>query len=203
MLKPASPETSVFADCTCDAMKAEPPEPSETSPERDLAEVLSSSFFRLKHHPRLRRLLMHRIRLDRCLQLQILGKNLSRPEIGELGEILAAKHLRQHGRRVLFRNYRGLHRGEVDIVARHGQILTFVEVKTRTSTAFGRPADAVNAEKQRLIQRGAQDWLRQLGNPRLSFRFDIAEVILIPGEVPYIHIIDNAFVLPDSSTSGR
>jgi putative endonuclease len=184
-------------------MKAEPPEPSETSPERDLAEVLSSSFLRLKHHPRLRRLLMHRIRLDRCLQLQILGKNLSRPEIGELGEILAAKHLRQHGRRVLFRNYRGLHRGEVDIVARHGQILTFVEVKTRTSTAFGRPADAVNAEKQRLIQRGAQDWLRQLGNPRLSFRFDIAEVILIPGEVPYIHIIDNAFVLPDSSTSGR
>lgn len=184
-------------------MEAEPPESAEAAPERDLESVLSSSFFRLMQHPRLRRFLMHCTSLDRCQPLKILGKDLSRPEIGELGEILAAKHLRQLGRKVLFRNYRGVHRGEVDIVARHGQTLTFVEVKTRTSTAFGRPADAVNAEKQRLIQRGAQDWLRQLGNPRLSFRFDIAEVILIPGEVPYIHLIENAFVLPDSSTRGR
>lgn len=184
-------------------MEAEPPEPTEAAPERDLGSVLSSGFSSLKQHPRLRRLLMHRTRLDRCLPLKILGKDLSRPEIGELGEILAAKHLRQLGRKVLFRNYRGLHRGEVDIVARHGQTLTFVEVKTRTSAAFGRPADAVNAEKRRLIQRGAQDWLRQLGNPRLSFRFDIAEVILIPGEVPYIHLMENAFVLPDSYTGGR
>lgn len=146
---------------------------------------------------------MHCIRLDRCLPLQLLGRRLSRPEIGELGEILTARYLRQHGRQVLCRNYCGRHRGEVDIVARQGKTLTFVEVKTRTSTAFGRPADAVNAEKQLLIQRGGLDWIRQMGNPRLRFRFDIAEVILIHGEVPRIHIIENAFGLPDSSTAGR
>jgi len=61
-------------------------------------------------------------------------------------------------------------------VARHGDTLTFVEVKTRRSGAYGRPADAVTADKQRLIVRGAQDWLRLLGNPRITLRFDIAEV---------------------------
>lgn len=124
-------------------------------------------------------------------------------EIGQLGEHLAAKHLRQNGRRILYRNYHGLHRGEVDIVARHGQTLTFVEVKTRTSSGFGRPADAVNQDKQRLIQRGSLDWLRLLGNPRITIRFDIVEVLLIRGEVPKLNIIENAFSLPDSSMAGR
>jgi putative endonuclease len=91
----------------------------------------------------------------------------------------------------------------VDIVARHGDVLTFVEVKTRTSSAFGRPADAVTPDKQRLIQRGALAWLRLLGNPKIKFRFDILEVLLIPGELPRLHIIENAFQMPDASTAGR
>jgi putative endonuclease len=124
-------------------------------------------------------------------------------EIGLMGEHIAARWLSTHGRSVLYRNYRGVNRGEVDIVARHRDVLTFIEVKTRTSTAFGRPADAVGPDKQRLIQRGAQDWLRLLDQPRIKFRFDIAEVILIEGELPHIHIIENAFQLPDSSMSGR
>jgi putative endonuclease len=132
-----------------------------------------------------------------------MGRRLSRPEVGLLGELLAVRHLTLHGRRVLYRNYRSLHRGEVDIVARHGSVLTFVEVKTRTSSAFGRPADAVNRQKQQLIQRGAQDWLRRLGSPRLRIRFDIVEVLLIPGEVPRLHVIEDAFGLPDCSVTGR
>lgn len=155
-------------------------------------------------HPRLRRVLLWtQASLNRRYQPLLLGTPLSTFEIGWLGEQLAAGWLRRKGRRVLFQNYRGANRGEVDIVARHGDVLTFVEVKTRTSTAFGRPADAVTPDKQRLIQRGAQDWLRLLGHPKIKFRFDIAEIVLITGELPQPHIMENAFQLPDSSLAGR
>jgi putative endonuclease len=139
----------------------------------------------------------------RLFRRRLAGRVMNRSEIGRLGEWIAARWLSAHGRRVLYRNYSGVNRGEVDIVARHRDVLTFVEVKTRTSTAFGRPADAVGTDKQRLIQRGAQDWLRLLGHPRIKFRFDIAEVVLIEGELPQVHVIENAFQLPDSSTAGR
>ena len=169
----------------------------------NLPTPLDGLISRLRHHPRLRQFLLRFIPLNQPFSGRLLGVKLSRQEIGQLGELLAAKHLKSHGRHVLFRNYRGLHRGEVDIVARHGQTLSFVEVKTRTSTAFGRPADAVNQDKQQLIQRGALDWLRQLGNPRIAVRFDIAEVILIPDELPRLQVIEAAFSLPDSSLAGR
>ena len=131
------------------------------------------------------------------------GRRMSSRELGEMGEMVAARWLAWHGRKVLYCNYRGRNRGEVDIVARHGTVLTFVEVKTRTSTAFGRPADAVGPDKQRLIQRGALDWLRLLGNPTLKMRFDIAEVVLVEGRSPQVQVIENAFQLPDSSVAGR
>jgi len=139
----------------------------------------------------------------RLCHRRLAGRKMDRAEIGRMGELIAVRWLSTHGRRVLYRNYRGVNRGEVDIVARHRDVLTFIEVKTRTSTAFGRPADAVGPDKQRLIQRGAQDWLRLLGHPRIKFRFDIAEVVLIEGELPRVHIIENAFQLPDSSMAGR
>lgn len=156
-----------------------------------------------RRHPALRGLLLRFVPLYRRSSLRLLGVRLSRAETGLLGELLAARHLQEKGREILRRNHRGPHRGEVDIVARHGDVLTFVEVKTRTSSAFGRPADAVTADKQRLIQRGALDWLRLLGNPRIAIRFDIAEVLLVDGEVPRINLIENAFTLPDSSMAGR
>ncbi len=119
------------------------------------------------------------------------------------GEILAAQWLRLHGRKILQRNHDSLFGGELDIVARHGQVLTFVEVKTRTQTSHGRPADAVNPKKRQLIQQGAVDWLRLLGKPRLTFRFDIVEVILKAGEPPRLNLIENAFTLPDAALTGR
>lgn len=128
---------------------------------------------------------------------------MERGEIGALGEELAAAWLRKNGRKVLYRNFRAPHGGEVDIVCRHKDVLAFVEVKTRTSEAFGRPADAVNADKQRLIQRGAQEWLRLLGRPKIKFRFDIAEVLLTEGELPKVGVIENAFQMPDNSLAGR
>lgn len=156
-----------------------------------------------RRHRLVRGVLLRFVPLYRRFSLRLLGFRMSRAEIGLLGECLAARHLQEKGRLLLHRNYRGPRRGEVDIVARHGEVLTFVEVKTRTSAAFGRPADAVTADKQRLIQRGAQDWLRLLGNPRTAIRFDIAEVLLVDGEVPRVNVIENAFSLPDSSMAGR
>jgi putative endonuclease len=116
--------------------------------------------------------------------------------IGAWGEHLAALWLRRHGRKVLYRNYRAPKGGEVDIVCRHGGILTFVEVKTRTGTAFGRPADAVGAQKERLVLRGARSWLRLLPEPsEIPTRCDIVEVVLTEGEKAHIQVIEGAFVL--------
>ncbi|MEN3940596.1 YraN family protein [Prosthecobacter sp. SYSU 5D2] len=150
-----------------------------------------------------RRALAWKVRLHSPYEPMLFGHRLTRAEVGIAGELLAAKWLGRHGRKVLKCNHDGVFGGELDIVARHGEVLTFVEVKTRTQTAHGRPADAVNAEKRQLIRQGALAWLRLLGNPKIAFRFDIVEVLLIPGEKPAIHVIENAFTLPDYLLTGR
>jgi putative endonuclease len=118
-------------------------------------------------------------------------------EIGEAGERLAATFLWCEGMKILYRNYRAPKGGEVDIVARDRDTLVFCEVKTRTSTAFGRPAEAVGVEKQALVARGALSWLRLLGMPDIRFRFDVVEVVLEEGEKPSINRIEEAFALPE------
>ena len=118
-------------------------------------------------------------------------------EMGRAGEELAAKYLRKNGHKILYRNFRASHGGEVDIVCRDRQHneLVFVEVKTRSSEEFGRPFDAVDQEKRRLILRGAMTWLKMLDMPDIVFRFDVIEV-LMPKEV--IRHIANAFQLPEN-----
>lgn len=121
------------------------------------------------------------------------GQALGHLEIGELGERVAVDFLRAEGRRVLYRNFRAPRGGEVDIVARDGEVLSFVEVKTRTSEEFGRPLDAVDREKEALIERGADEWLRLLGTREVPWRFDVVEVILREGELPKVHVVRDAF----------
>lgn len=121
-----------------------------------------------------------------------------RHALGRRGEELAARHLRKLGRKVLYRNFRARGGGEVDLVCRHGQILVFAEVKTRSfRSAFSRPADAVDREKEKLVARGGLAWLRLLGKPDIVFRFDIVEVFLVPGEEPEVRVLEAAFVLPE------
>ena len=68
--------------------------------------------------------------------------------LGWVGEKEAAKFLRRSGYKVLYRRFRPRDRkGEIDLVCRHGETLVFVEVKTRSSLAYGRPADAVDAAR--------------------------------------------------------
>jgi putative endonuclease len=118
--------------------------------------------------------------------------------LGRSGENLAARHLKNKGHKILFRNFRAPHGGEVDIVCRDKRQneLVFVEVKTRTSEDFGRPLDAVDRKKRRLILRGAMTWLRMLDMPDIVFRFDVVEVVISsPIEVRHI---ENAFRMPDN-----
>ncbi|WP_051946242.1 YraN family protein [Verrucomicrobium sp. BvORR106] len=126
------------------------------------------------------------------------GQRVESRVIGDWGEHLAAKWLAKNGRKVLYRNFRGPKGGEVDIVCRHGEVLTFVEVKTRTSTDYGRPAAAVDSVKEKLILRGAQAWMRLLKEKEsIKTRCDIVEVILSEGEKPKISVLEGAFRVAD------
>jgi len=118
--------------------------------------------------------------------------------VGETGECLARKHISSRGSKPLYRNFKPKRGGEVDLVYRDGDILVFAEVKTRTSEQFGRPADAVDRQKQALILRGANAWLKALDRPEVIFRFDIIEVLLTDGQPPDIRVIEAAFTAPQS-----
>lgn len=116
-----------------------------------------------------------------------------RTSIGQYGENIATAFLRSRGTIILARNFRGRRKGEVDIIARHGKLLLFVEVKTRAENSPIRGLDAVNRSKQILIERGANDWLRRLRTRDLPWRFDVIEIIVAEGKKPVIRHIENAF----------
>ncbi len=123
-----------------------------------------------------------------------------RHRLGRRGELLAARYLRGQHYRILRHNFRAPGGGEVDLVCRDkpDRVLSFVEVKTRSSLEWGRPSAAVDAAKQRLIIRGAMHWLRLLDDPGVAFRFDVVEV-LDDGGTPVFNLIKGAFQLPNNS----
>jgi Holliday junction resolvase-like predicted endonuclease len=100
--------------------------------------------------------------------------------VGRMGERLAANYLRNNSHKILYRNFRAPHGGEIDLVCRDKRYheLVFVEVKTRSSEDFGRPLAAVDRKKRRLILRGAIE-------------------VIISGPIEVRHI-ENAFQLPDN-----
>jgi putative endonuclease len=111
---------------------------------------------------------------------------------GELGERAAKKHLKQLGLKFLTANFRS-DRGEIDLVFRHEDCLVFVEVKTRSSEDWTRPAAAVDRRKRRLLTLTAFDYLRLLKNPQVKIRFDIVEVLLDEGAVHEVRHLPNSF----------
>ncbi len=113
---------------------------------------------------------------------------------GELGECAAKRFLQQAGLKFLTANFRSA-RGEIDLIFRDGDCLAFVEVKTRSSEDWTRPAAAVDARKRKLLSQTALDYLKLLKNPPVKFRFDIVEVLLRDGEVREIRHLPNTFSL--------
>jgi len=114
---------------------------------------------------------------------------------GELGERAAKKHLQNLGLRFIAANFRSK-RGEIDLIFRDDDCLVFVEVKTRSSEDWTRPAAAVDKRKKRLLSQTALDYLRLLKNPQVKFRFDIVEVLLADGEMREVRHLVNTFTLP-------
>lgn len=83
--------------------------------------------------------------------------------------------------------------GEIDVVAQQGDTLVFVEVKARSGTGWGHPAESVDLRKQRRIRRAALHWLARRGWPRVPVRFDVV-ALLVGGEV---EVIQGAFEAPE------
>ena len=116
------------------------------------------------------------------------------PDLGGRGETLAYWYLRQAGYTVVARNWRARSgAGELDLVGWEGPILAFVEVKTRTSEAAGRPEEAVSQIKQKRVIKAAKEYLRQLRRKPMSCRFDVVSVSLDPEEGLQVRLIKNAF----------
>ena len=81
----------------------------------------------------------------------------------------------------------------MDIIARDHKLLLFVEVKTRREGGKIRGLDAVGKDKQALIERGANSWLKRLGTRDLPWRFDVIEITVKDGEKPQINHVKDAF----------
>lgn len=103
---------------------------------------------------------------------------------------MAAAWLARRGWHVLDRNFRLGHK-EIDLVARRGRVVAFVEVKTRTDTAFGHPLQAVTRRKRREIEAVARYWAERRGRPDDVYRFD-AIAIVWPANGPALldHVAD-------------
>ena len=117
----------------------------------------------------------------------------SRQDLGRDGEILAEKHLKQHGYRILERNYR-TRLGEIDIIASHEGTLVFVEVKTRRSRHYGPAKASLSAAKRRRLSMLALLYLKQNRSGRTRARFDVV-AIDTRGADARVEIIANAFEL--------
>lgn len=111
-------------------------------------------------------------------------------ETGKKGEDLAIEYLTNIGFEILERNWKNRFE-EIDIVAIEKDLLVIVEVKTRSSLAFGKPEESVGLRKQRLLVNAAEAYI-QKGNSNRETRFDIISVI-ISGQSHHIQHIRHAF----------
>lgn len=114
--------------------------------------------------------------------------------LGEIGESMAATFLQGAGLSIVERNFRCVC-GEIDIVAREGRTIVFVEVKCRRNKSFGPPQLSVTPFKQRQISKAALVWLSKRKLHDAPARFDVVAIVLRDHDVPEIEHIRDAFEL--------
>lgn len=128
--------------------------------------------------------------------------NRSSSEVGQIGEELAARFLLKNGYRLVTANFKtpiGRNNrdvqitGEIDLIALDGDVLCFVEVKTRSSEEFASPLAAVDLRKQRQIIRTARMYRKVFRLQAIKFRYDVVTVILPKNFRPKIELIKNYF----------
>ncbi len=117
---------------------------------------------------------------------------MTRQKTGREGEDLASLYLERCGYQILERNYR-FERGEIDLVAREGRELVFVEVKTRRAPGYGTPEEAVTSAKEEHMKKVAEGYLIEHHLEHQDCRFDVVAVIF-EGASHEIRLIRNAFV---------
>ena len=111
--------------------------------------------------------------------------------VGDRGEQMAAEYLEREGYEILHRNYR-FGRSEIDLIARQGRTIVFVEVKTRRTAGYGEPEEAVTREKIRRIRRVASAYLAQRRIGECDCRFDVVAVLLA-GDTPTLRHTEDIF----------
>lgn len=116
----------------------------------------------------------------------------AKDRLGSYGEDLAAEYLEQAGLVVLARNWR-CRDGELDIIAQDRDTVVFCEVKTRSGSGYGLPAEAVSAAKARRIRRLATLWLQQADRAWPEIRFDVVSVLRRRGYAPAVEHLRGAF----------
>ena len=119
------------------------------------------------------------------------GGGLTRQSSGAWGEDIALRYLTRRGYRLVERNYR-TRRGEIDLIVRDEEVLVFVEVKLRRTTAFGDPLEAVTARKQATIRSLARQYLADRAPTFDSLRFDVIGILARRDGLRVDHI-ENAF----------
>ena len=121
--------------------------------------------------------------------------------VGEDGEVAAHFYLRRKGYTVVARRWSaGTVRGDLDLIAWHGTMLCFVEVKTRTAHDMSPAESAVDEHKRKTLRRLARQYVRQLpGESTPQARFDVISVYLTSGRKPEITHFENAFVWQERS----
>jgi putative endonuclease len=115
----------------------------------------------------------------------------ARQSLGRIGEDLACAELEKRGYVVLERRYRR-RGGELDIVARDGHTVVFVEVKARDGRDFGEAAEAITARKRRRLTYLALDYLTQHHLTECACRFDVVSIHM-ENELPVVELFRNAF----------
>lgn len=115
-----------------------------------------------------------------------------RRALGRRGEDLVADWYEAAGYRILARNWRS-REGELDLVVSRGRTVVFCEVKTRRSTRFGAPVEAVTATKQRRIRTLALQWLATQSSPGVDLRFDVASVLFPSEGKPVVEVLEAVF----------
>jgi putative endonuclease len=112
--------------------------------------------------------------------------------LGHRGEDLAAAYLTDQGLVVLSRNWR-CRTGELDVVATDGHRLIVCEVKTRSGTEYGDPAEYVTQQKILRVRRATQEWLRRYRVGWCQVRFDVLAVVWPPDAPPTVDHLRGAF----------
>ncbi|MFH1941200.1 MAG: YraN family protein [bacterium] len=128
------------------------------------------------------------------------GKDRYRQNVGKRGEDEAVRYLKSKDYGIVERNFRA-ERGEIDIIAKDGDTLVFVEVKTKAHEGFGEPEDWVDRRKQEQIGKVAMRYLQDKNLCGVDCRFDVVSVILKDGMKEIRHLEDAFWMESDSSES--